>query len=109
LARPRSYEFNQYDSTIQWLDGRYTVDPDGPGPAASFSFEDPDFNYKSLRGTAVLRWEFLPGSTLYLVWTGRKEDYRDPGELHLWRDLSHLMTAKSNNIFLFKLAYLWST
>lgn len=48
-------------------DGRsYTVDPDGDGPAASFSFADPTFNFRSLRGNAVLRWEFIPGSTLYL-------------------------------------------
>jgi len=109
LARPRSYEFNQYDSTIQCLDGSYTVDPDGPGPAESFSFRNPDFNHKSLRGTAVLRWEFLPGSTIYLVWTEDREDYRDPGEFHPGRDLLHLLTTKPNNIFLLKLAYLWST
>ncbi len=108
LARPKSYEFNHYGSTIEYANGAYTVDPDGPGPAESFSFRDPDFNYKSLRGTVVLRWEFLPGSTIYLVWTEDREDHRDPGEFHPGRDLFHLLTARPNNIFLFKLAYWWN-
>ena len=41
----------------------YTVDPDGAGPAAPFSFSDPDFTTRSLCGIAVLRWEYRPGST----------------------------------------------
>ncbi|MCP5108352.1 MAG: hypothetical protein GY950_33505, partial [bacterium] len=72
LARPRSFDFNPYgegNATISYADEEYTVDPDGTGPAQSFSFSDPDFNYKSLRGTALLRWEYRPGSVLYLVWT----------------------------------------
>jgi hypothetical protein len=57
LARPKSYDFNIYGeegSTISCDEDGYTVDPDGPGPAAVFSFDSPDFNVKSLRGTMVL-------------------------------------------------------
>src|SRR5207244_5078397 len=45
------------------------IDPDGSGPAARFAIEDPSFTLRSLRGNAVLRWQYRPGSTLYLVWT----------------------------------------
>ena len=52
------------------------VDPDGAGPAQAFTFGRPDFNFKSLRVNAVARWEFRPGSSLYLVWTQRRQDQR---------------------------------
>ncbi|MFZ2053630.1 MAG: DUF5916 domain-containing protein, partial [Candidatus Aminicenantales bacterium] len=50
------YYFGDGDSTLAFANGIYTADPDGPsGPAQPFSFRDPDFNLKSLRGTCVLR------------------------------------------------------
>jgi len=111
LAEPRSFDFNLYEegeSTITYEDEIYTVDPDGPGPVTSFSFENPDFNYKSLRGTAVLRWEYLPGSTLYFVWTQNRADFANPGDFRLKRDLGDLLTAPGYNIFLVKVSYRWN-
>ena len=111
LARPRTYDFNVYGqgaSTIGYADGTYSVDPDGPGPAAPFSFDNPDFNMKSLRGTVVLRWEYSPGSLLYLVWTQNRSDYSHPGDLQFGRDLGNLFTAPGDNIFLIKFSYRWN-
>ncbi len=111
LARPKSYDFNVFGeepSTILYSDEEYTVDPDGPGPASSFSFGDPDFNVKSLRGTMVLRWEYFPGSILYFVWTQSRQDYSHPGDLNLRRDLGDLLTAPGDNIFLIKVSYRWN-
>jgi hypothetical protein len=111
LARPKSFEWNTYGrngSTIEYAEGVYIVDPDGEGPAAAFAFGNPDFNYKSLRGTIVLRWEYLPGSLLYFVWTQNRADYAHPGELMLGRDLSDLLTAPGDNIFLLKASYRWN-
>jgi hypothetical protein len=111
LARPRKYDYNLYGhglSTINFAEGIYTVDPDGPGPASAFSFGNPDFNYKSLRGTLVLRWEYLPGSLLYFVWTQNRADYAYPGDFQFRRDLGNLLTAPGDNIFLFKVSYRWN-
>src|SRR3546814_7570080 len=36
------------------------------------AFPDPDFSFNELRSNLVARWEYLPGSTLYLVWQDRK-------------------------------------
>ena len=110
LARPREYAYNAYGqgaSTIGSADGIYTVDPDGAGPAAPFSFGNPDFNMKSLRGTVVLRWEYRPGSLLYLVWTQNRADYANPGDLQLRRDMANLLTAPGDNIFMIKFSYRW--
>ena len=63
-----------------------TITPTGPtatwwirtaGPAAPFTFGNPNFTAGALRGTAVLRWEYRPGSTLYFVWTQHRSGY-DP-------------------------------
>jgi len=111
LARPKTYDFNLYGdgaSAISYADSVYAVDPDGPGPASSFFFGNPDFNVKSLRGTIVLRWEYFPGSLLYFVWTQNRADYAHPGDLQLRRDLSDLLTAPGDNIFMLKVSYRWN-
>ncbi|MGB9835607.1 MAG: DUF5916 domain-containing protein [Candidatus Saccharicenans sp.] len=108
LNRPRSYDylvFGEGGSTIAEEGGVYVVDPDGDGPAASFEIYNPDFNYKSMRGTVVLRWEYRPGSLFYLVWTQSRADFSYPGQLSLWRDLGNLLTAPGDNIFLVKFSY----
>ena len=108
LRAARTFDFDFYGdgpSTISRDAGVYTVDPDGPGPSPSFSFRDPDFNLKSLRGTVVLRWEYRPGSTVYAVWTQNRADYAHPGEFDFDRDVSLLFQAPGDNIFLFKCNY----
>jgi len=111
LARPKTFDFNIYGegtSTISFEDGVYGVDPDGEGPAGAFYFGNPDFNVKSLRGTIVLRWEYLPGSLLYFVWTQNRADYAHPGDFQFRRDLADLLTAPGDNIFLIKVSYRWN-
>lgn len=111
LARPKRYEYNFFgedQSTISYEDGEYTVDPDGPGPAKIFSFDNPDFNFKSLRGTVVLRWEYFPGSMLYFVWTQNRVNDANPGDFNFSRDLGDLLTAPGDNIFLIKVSYRWN-
>ena len=111
LSEPKTYDYNIFgedESTIAYSDETYTVDPDGPGPAADFPFYNPDFNMKSLRGTIVLRWEYHPGSLLYLVWTQNRADYTHPGDFNFSRDLGDLFTAPGDNIFLIKFSYRWN-
>ena len=83
----------------------YTVDPDGTGPAASFQLRNPNFDLRSLRGTAVLRWEWRPGSTAYLVWTQTRSGSAPLGTLALGRDLSALGGLPSDNTFELKVSY----
>jgi hypothetical protein len=112
LAKPNSFDYNVYNqgqSTIEYENGRYTIHPDGPdGTSPAFTFYNPDFNLKSLRGTVVLRWEYLPGSTLYFVWTQNRADYGYPGDLNLERDLKALFTAPGDNVLLIKISYRWN-
>jgi hypothetical protein len=114
FAAPRSGQLNEYGKDVgtiasQVTDGKvtqYAIDPDGGGPAASFAVDNPDFNLRSLRGNAVLRWEYRPGSTLYLVWT-RNGSAFEPfvGDFSFSRDFNALADAKSDNIFLIKASF----
>ena len=83
----------------------YTVDPDSEGPASAFSFNNPDFNFKSLRGNLVLRWEILPGSVFYFAWTNSRMNFENPGESNFKNDFTNLINSESDNIFLVKFSY----
>ena len=67
---------------------------------------NPDFNTRSLRGNAVLRWEYRPGSTLFLVWTRTSSDFAQRvGDFGFSRDVDALLNADSDNIFLVKVNF----
>ena len=64
------------------------------------------FKFTQLRTNTVVRWEYRPGSTLFVVWTqGRQDDeYRNPDQS--WaRDYRDLFALHPDNTFLVKLAY----
>jgi hypothetical protein len=83
----------------------YFVDPDGPGPSPSFTVANPNFNLRSLRGTGVLRWEWRPGSSAYLVWTQTRTGTAPLGDLDFNRDRKALFAEPADNILVFKVSY----
>jgi hypothetical protein len=108
LAQPRTFDFVRYgvdSGTIAYdaAASRYTVTPgDGGKP---FGFDDPNFNFKSLRLNAIFRWEWRPGSALYLVWTEQRQDQANPGEFAFGRDVRRTFAAPADDVVMFKLAY----
>jgi len=106
FARPREFEFEVYGRDAGTINrsesGRYTVDPDGLGDAPSFSFSERDFNRRSLRGNAVLRWEYRPGSTLFFVWQQSRFGSIPRGEFDLSRDFNDLWSVQPENVFVVK-------
>lgn len=108
LARPRSLDFNEYGagtSAIRTDGGDYIIFPDQTNPTDSLVISNPDFNTKSLRGSAVLRWEYMPGSALYFVWTQQRTDDSDPGTFRFGRNFRSLMQSEPDNVFMIKLTY----
>jgi Domain of unknown function (DUF5916)/Carbohydrate family 9 binding domain-like len=88
LASPRAARY----------DDRYR-----PFPLAT---DDASFNIKQLHASAVARWEYRPGSTVFLVWTqGRDQDDRNPGSFAPTRDFRDLFGARPDNTFLVKASY----
>ncbi len=111
LARPRSHDLLVYGtdgSTITKDDNTYTVDPDGSGPASTFSFDNPQYNYTSIRGNAVLRWEYMPGSVLYFVWTQSRSNDKSIGEFNFRPAADKLWHMVPDNIFMIKMTYWWN-
>jgi hypothetical protein len=113
LSRPGSYDFVKYGEDGSSLeqtvssDGEisYLLDPDGEGSAESQTIDNPDFNYISLRGNAVLRWEYMPGSTLYLVWTQSRQQTESNGNFRFGKSFNNLFGVRPDNIFMLKLSY----
>ena len=106
LSAPKTYEYNIYGTGNSTFDeSTLAADPDGDGPANSFQIDNPDFNFKSLRGNAVLRWEFVPGSVVYFVWTQSRSDDEETGQFRLGRSFRRLLDTEADNIFMVKFTY----
>jgi hypothetical protein len=87
-------------------DGReLRIDPDGDGPATSFTIADRDFSERSLRGNAVLRWEWRPGSTLFLVWQQVRESEDWRGDFDMNRGIRELLRAPASNVLMLKVTW----
>ena len=122
LRSPRTFSFNQYgrdnSSTVTLDDPTVCggagqgecsgIDPDGAaGPAKTFALYNPDFRTRSFRTNAVLRWEYRPGSTLFVVWTHSRSGYFPyDASFDVWRDAGReLFRDRPTNVFLVKLNY----
>lgn len=90
LAAPRTFDFVEYSGIPAFLP------------------YDPNFTIASLRANLVLRWEYLPGSTLYFVWTHDKFDYAQEGVMDLPLNFGTLLSDRPDNVFSLKLTYWWS-
>jgi hypothetical protein len=103
----RRYVFATLDQTTDGTtitrleDGSYVV-TDG---TRTFTLANGDFNVSSLRGNAVVRWDFAQGSSLYLVWSQNRavEDAR--GERVGVGDLTDVFDAPRADIFAVKMSY----
>ena len=90
-------------TTCVWDSTRY-FDIDGDG-AQDFSTRDRDFNIRSLRGNAVFRWEYRPGSELFLVWQHARRESAAFGDFDLNRDFRGLFSTPAENILIVKVSH----
>jgi len=119
LAAAETFDFDAYErgtavvgpggdvtcsgGRICLADGEQYVDANGDGNV-DFTFGDRSFNVRSLRLNAVLRWEFRPGSTVFLVWQQSRRGDGPLGET-LWDGLGTLGTIPADNVFIAKVTY----
>lgn len=64
-----------------------------------------NFNVRSFRTTNVLRWEYRPGSSLFVVWQQNRSGFVDTGDFDFGRDFGGVFGAPAHNVFLVKLSY----
>jgi hypothetical protein len=108
LRAPRTFDFDVYgeDAGTLTREGEtITIDPDADGPAESFSFQEPTFNFRSIRANAVLRWEYRPGSELFVVWQHLRSDSGPEANLDVRRDFDDLFAAEGTNVLVIKGTY----
>jgi hypothetical protein len=72
---------------------------------AQYNFDKPDFNFRQFRSNMVLRWEYLPGSILFLVWSQGKTGFVSDGLFDLGGDFNDLFNSRGRDIFLVKFSY----
>jgi hypothetical protein len=102
LARASSYEFIHYGDAAVVTPGMVEV-VRSEGDTLRVGNPSGYVNRKALRGNAVLRWEYRPGSVLYLVWTqSRERDAEPAGGLQIGPAVRRLFDARTNDIFLVK-------
>ncbi|HZM13891.1 MAG TPA: DUF5916 domain-containing protein, partial [Bacteroidales bacterium] len=86
-------------------EGEYNVDENLDG-WDDYNFENPDFTVSEFLHNLVVRWEFLPGSTAYLVWSQTREYSTDEGLFDFGAQANDLFTNnKPHNVFLVKFSY----
>ena len=109
VADPRSKVYGERFQAVgasRLPNGSYRTDASGNG--ADEFFRDPDFDFMQFRSNAVLRWEYRPGSIVYLVWTQSRRNFGGEGSFRLGRHLDALFDRDPDNIFMVKVSY-WLT
>jgi len=105
VTDPRARRFQDRYSPVDafLVDGEYRADLNEDG--AFESFENPDFNFQQFRSTLVLRWEYRPGSLLYLVWSQGRDHSTGHGTLVPTEDFRALFNQPAENVFMLKVSY----
>lgn len=81
--------------------GDYAVDENADG-TTDYAIDDPDFNVREYRSNLVARWEYAPGSTLFLVWSQGRSSCLGTGDFDLRGDLDGLFATHPDDVFLIK-------
>ena len=92
---------------ISLSDNQYYIDENNDG-INDYSFDRSDFNVQAFLSNLVIRWEYNPGSSLFLVWSQTRQGYNDSGNMDFVNDLGDLFNTKDNkphNVFLIKFSY----
>lgn len=99
--------FNENEISYDEHNNEYLIDENEDG-ITDYNFDNPDFSFYEFRSNFVIRWEYIPGSTAYFVWSqGRTGDYPD-GRFSLSDNVNRLFGETPRNIFLLKFSYRFS-
>jgi hypothetical protein len=89
------------------IDNTYLIDQVSDG-FIDYSFTNPDFSFREFRSNLVARWEYRPGSILYLVWQHARTGYDEAFNSDLSDNFTQLLDIYPTDVFLLKLNYWFS-
>lgn len=98
----RFYTYNT--SQIALNNGVYEVDEDQDG-MYDYNFSDPDFSFVQFNSNLVMRWEYIPGSELFLVWSQGTRANISSSEGLVDGFQTGILDQQPQNIFLIKATY----
>jgi len=101
----RFARFDEDEIYYNSIDNTWVIDRDHDG-VTNFIVRDYDFNYKEFNSNLVLRWEYITGSTIYLVWSQGIQHATRNGEFEFTQDINTLFHSDVENILLVKFSYL---
>ena len=107
LNKEYDQRFHRYDATeIQAANDGFAVDENRDG-VTDYGFRTPNFNYIQFRSNLVARWEYVPGSEIYLVWSQGNipNAYSDLSRPLLTSLFDNVLAQRPQNIFLVKFTY----
>jgi hypothetical protein len=103
----RFHVFSDEQISYNETDELYDIDDNADG-IIDYSFENPDFTFFEFRSNFVVRWEYIPGSTVYFVWSQGLVGDDANGSFQFPEVYSDLFSQPSRNIFLLKFSYRFS-
>jgi len=103
VAAPRALRYGDRFEGVEAVRGEEGYEVGLGGSPATFS--DPDFSVRQFRSNAVLRWEYRPGSTLFLVWSQARDGFSEEGELRLRQGLDAFFASAPRNVLMMKMSY----
>lgn len=103
----RYHIFSNNELDFNNVDNTYIVDENKDG-TPDYSFGNPNFNFRQFRSNLVVRWEYSPGSTLFLVWSQGRTSTDSSGSFLYGNDMKKLFGINPHNVFLVKFSYWFS-
>jgi len=105
--RDRFHTYTPQQKTFDAEDNNYSVDMNMDG-TPEYTIENKDFNFQEFLSNLVIRWEYNPGSSLYLVWSQTRSFSNESGVMRYFSDLGDLFNRDNDvphNVFLVKFSY----
>jgi hypothetical protein len=111
LAAEYDHRFHLYgpdEITFDPEENAYLVQEGEGGPGSRYSFDNPNFSFRQFRSNLVVRWEYTPGSALYVVWSQGRTSDSDFYDDSLGNNFDALWRSAARSVFLVKLQHWFS-
>jgi hypothetical protein len=97
----RTHTFTESEISYDASSKTYTVNEG----TRTYSFNNPDFSFREFRSNLVARWEYRPGSTLYLVWENNRRSRDSDYYSSLRYNMDELFSTAPTNVFMIKVSF----
>ncbi len=101
------YKYTGSEIRYDAATNQYLIDDNGDGQT-DFTVDNPNFSFVEFRSNMVLRWEFVPGSTFFFVWSQQRNDTNENGNFDFGGGFDQLFQSHPTNVFLLKFSYRFS-